>query len=280
VIADVEPDGLAQTRRPALSIVTVCFRNPEELAATLASTAGLDPELVERIVVDGSPDDSCAGVVAAAAMPVAAYIHESDDGIYDAMNKGIAVATGDTALMLNSGDRLHDARRLSVVLRNLRPKLATHLVYGDTIDDIDGALIRRPQTKVLSDAAVRRGELPSHQSVLVPLSYCRSNRYDAALSLSADTLFLRQAFARLPMLHVDEIIGVFAYGGRSNASGNLTDALRLFRQHVAARDLGPAEKAQALVHLLARWVVGCLLGREGHRRLQARRARTRAAVAR
>jgi glycosyltransferase involved in cell wall biosynthesis len=275
-MADPETQPTEQASRPALSIVTVCFRNPEELAATLESTAALDSELVERIVIDGSPDDSCARVVAASAAPVAAYVHERDEGIYDAMNKGVALARGDAALMLNSGDRLHDARRLSAVLRSQREKLATHIVHGDTIDEIAGAMIRRPQIRTVSDRAIRRGELPSHQSILVPVSYYRAHRYDGSLTLSADTLFLRQAFTRLPALHVDEVIAVFSYGGRSNASGSLAQALDLFRQHVAARNLRMMEKAQVLLRMLARWALGSLLGHEGHRRWQAGRARKRA----
>ena len=137
-------------------------------------------------------------------------------------------------------------------------------------------MIRRPQIRTLSARAIRRGELPSHQSVLVPVSYYRTHRYDRSLSLSADTLFLRQALTRLPAQHVDEVIAVFAYGGRSNGSGSLAQALDLFRQHVAARNLLIMEKAQVLLRMLARWALGLLLGRDGHRRWQAGRARKRA----
>lgn len=261
---------------PALSIVCICFNNPLELDKTLGSCRTLAASEVEILVIDGSTDDACARVIAASSTPVRRHIQEPDRGIYDAMNKGIRVARGEGALMLNSGDLLYDASRFMEELRANRSKLATHVLFGGTIDEFSGIRVERALMREVTPEHIRQGIFPSHQSVIVPTSFCRQLPYDLSFKSAADTVFLRKAFSQLPSARLECVVSIFAYGGRSNAAPRLSQILPQYREMVRARDLGAWERLTKFVRLCARWLIGTVLGTEGHRRFQARNARRRA----
>lgn len=100
-----------------LSIVTVTFNDLLGLQATAASLRGLDLDF-EWIVVDGGTDEFNAASFTEG-LPVAAVISEKDNGIYDAMNKGLAVAAGDYVLFLNSGDQISSSLDFSVAVNSI-----------------------------------------------------------------------------------------------------------------------------------------------------------------
>jgi glycosyltransferase involved in cell wall biosynthesis len=271
-------DTTGKGKRPLLSIVTISFRNPVELLSTLRSTEMLDPAAVERIVVDGSPDQSCSDIISDFNVPIASYIHEPDKGIYDAMNKGVRIARGHAVLMLNSGDLIFDSRKLSDILWSLRSKLDDHVVYGQTVDRFPEGDVPRNIVSSISRDDIRRGDLPSHQSTIVPTAFAKANPYDTSFKSAADTDFLRRAYSSLPALAVSSPISIFSYGGRSNAGQSLGNAISLYAEHVKARNLTVAEKAKIFARLSARSILGYILGTRGHRSLQARRAQMRSGI--
>ncbi len=91
---------------PLVSIITVVFRAAHELPPLLENIMAQRGEDTELIVVDGGSDDGTLDVLRRYDDSIAYWISEPDRGIYDAMNKGIAVATGKFVLHLNAGDRL------------------------------------------------------------------------------------------------------------------------------------------------------------------------------
>lgn len=259
---------------PALTIVTVCFCNPEELRDTLLS-CDVDHLLVEIIIIDGSDDDRCEKVVVDFPQHGIRYLRERDDGLYDAMNKGVSLALGKTILMLNSGDLMYDGPGLTKCVKNLGEKLSTHIIYGNCIDRFDGVMVPRKPIAVVDAEKIRRGDLPSHQAVMVPSWYCQANPYSREFRIAADTLFLREAFVVLPQLHIDLAFSVFGFGGRSNCAPKIRDVFSDYRETVAVRDLHLRERVEILLRLLARSMIGKVLGPTAHRRLQARRAKAR-----
>jgi glycosyltransferase involved in cell wall biosynthesis len=94
-------------KTPALvSIVTVVFRARQELRRLLDSICALQDERLELIVIDGGSDDGTVELLRHLDRAIDYWMSEPDGGIYDAMNKGIAAASGDYVLHLNAGDRL------------------------------------------------------------------------------------------------------------------------------------------------------------------------------
>ncbi|TCP87582.1 putative colanic acid biosynthesis glycosyltransferase [Sphingomonas sp. PP-CE-1A-559] len=254
---------------PNVTFVTICYRNPADLRVTLTSLAGL-PEEYERIVVDGSPDDSCASVTAEFAG--IRNIHGPDKGKYDAMNKGLAVARGKTICFMNSGDCLVDAAAFDAMIRSNQGSLDTVIVYGDCIKTIAGEAIVVPAPE-LTDEALRVGILPSHQSILIPTAYHQRHPYDATMHFAADTKFLKAAFTALPRRHVAVPIALFAQGGASSSPGNWTSLLSQFRELREAHELGTVEQVRMAALLIRRKLFHMMFNEAALQRQQLKRLR-------
>jgi len=86
-----------------ISIITVCFNSAKTISDTINSVASQDYPAIEHIIVDGASTDDTVDILEKAPS-VAHFVSEPDKGIYDAMNKGIAMATGDVVGILNADD--------------------------------------------------------------------------------------------------------------------------------------------------------------------------------
>lgn len=92
-----------------ISVITLCFNNPSELAATCASVEAQTLPPFEHWIIDGSTGSSVREWMESRSQPpYRRSIHERDSGIADGFNKGLALATGDVVVFLNSGDNLYD----------------------------------------------------------------------------------------------------------------------------------------------------------------------------
>ena len=96
----------AERQMPLLSIIMVAFRDREEVASLMDNIAPFRANDVEFVIVDGGSDDGTLELLQGRDEDVDYWVSEPDSGIYDAMNKGIAVARGEYVLHLNAGDRL------------------------------------------------------------------------------------------------------------------------------------------------------------------------------
>lgn len=120
---------------PTISIITVSFNSAATIRDTIESVLSQDYPHVEYIVVDGASTDGTVELVQAYRSSLAAFVSERDRGMYDAMNKAIAMATGDIVGILNSDDVYADRHVLTDLIRVMRESNAdsafADLVYVD-----------------------------------------------------------------------------------------------------------------------------------------------------
>lgn len=107
--------GEARKKAPVLSIVTVIFQAKEECQKLLKNIFEFDHDVFEMIIIDGGSTDGTVEVLRQWDEKIDYWLSEPDSGIYDAMNKGIAVAWGEYILHLNEGDRLKFIPRDSLI---------------------------------------------------------------------------------------------------------------------------------------------------------------------
>lgn len=255
---------------PDVTFITICYRNPDDLRATLVSLASLDTVLYEKIVVDGSPDNSCADVVAE--FFDVRHLHGPDSGKYDAMNKGIAAARGSSVCFMNSGDQLADPRSFEHIVRENREILSTTLIYGDCIKLIaDEHIYVAAPALTIND--LRIGVLPSHQSVLIPTEYHRGHTYDSTMHFAADTKFLKDALVKIPRKYVAAPIALFAQGGASSSPGSWKGLVDQFNELCDAHELNRVEQVKTALLLIRRKLYHLIFGEVALQRQQARRLR-------
>lgn len=248
-----------------LSIITICFKNPDDLERTLTTVAGL-PTSVECLIIDGSPDDSCGAI--ARRFPWARHVQQRDDGKYDAMNHGIVAARGDGLLFLNSGDELASRTALMQLLDEHAGSLATDIVYADCKHRSGGrdVLVVAPPPH---GENLRLGRLPSHQSTIIPRRYHVEHPYDATMFFAADTYFLKRAYRDLPSRYFAQVIGVFSHGGASTSPGKIAMLLKQYRELSLVHELSTRERMATALLLMRRKLLHFTIGEDRLQRLQA-----------
>jgi len=209
---------------PLVTLVTVT-RNPGELLqqtlqATAAQTLRLSqPENVEVLVVDGASTDGTPQWLTQNPSLVDRWISEPDDGIYNAMNKGTALARGRWIMFMNAGDWFENPRVLEDLHLDSEPD---GVVYG-------GARVRHYDSRSGAqwediDPPLELSKLPgqmicSHQSVVVPRSLVLQYPFDGRFGLAADHHFLAQlAAGRVAFKKVSITVSSVAAGGASGAN--------------------------------------------------------------
>jgi glycosyltransferase involved in cell wall biosynthesis len=118
---------------PVLTIITVVYNGEALLPGTVESVRGQSWPHIEYIIVDGGSKDGTLDLIKsyAAQMPAIKWISERDRGLYDAMNKGLRMATGDFVQFLNCGDHLHAPDTVERIMQLATPN--TGVLYGETL---------------------------------------------------------------------------------------------------------------------------------------------------
>lgn len=128
---------------PTISIITICFNADADLAKTAESVRKQTFKDYEYIVVDGGSKDKTLDVIKRNEDVITKWVSEPDKGIYDAMNKGIRMASGEWLIMMNAGDIFANNDVLSKVFKKPIPQDKTFL-YGNTLHKMkNGRLIER-----------------------------------------------------------------------------------------------------------------------------------------
>lgn len=173
-------------RQPLVSIITITYNAEATLERTIESVRRQNYPNIEYIIIDGASKDGTLAIIERNKDIVTTYISESDNGIYDAMNKGLDRATGEYVWFMNSGDELADEVVLSKAVQNA-PEEAD-VLYGETVvTDMKGSIIgerRLSLTEELTWRSFRKGMVVCHQSFIARRSLCGS--YDTKYKYSAD----------------------------------------------------------------------------------------------
>ncbi len=172
-------------RKPKISIITVVFNGESTLESTIKSVACQTYSNVEYIIVDGQSSDNTLKIIQQYESAVSKWISEPDKGIYDAMNKGIKLASGEYLWFMNSGDKIAHSNTLEQVMATAA---SSDIYYGETLMiDHQGTQIgnRRLSTpEKLTWKSFKRGMLVSHQSFIVRKKIVRP--YNLKYRFSAD----------------------------------------------------------------------------------------------
>lgn len=171
---------------PVISIITVCYNAEREIKATLKSVKEQSFKNYEYIIVDGASKDNTLKVISQSGVEPTHLVSERDKGIYDAMNKGLALAQGEYLMFLNAGDSLYSTNTLQKIAD--AAKGSPGVIYGDTaIVDAERNYLRprklRPP-KTLTRNSFKNGMLVCHQAFLPKRELAMP--YDMAYRFSAD----------------------------------------------------------------------------------------------
>ena len=174
---------------PTFSIITVTYNAALTLERTIQSVMAQTYHRREYIIIDGASKDGTKDIIRPYRDQITKLVSEPDKGLYDAMNKGLALATGDYVCFLNAGDELHEDDTLEKMVRSLdEAKALPDVIYGDTqLVDLDGRFVRMrrlsPPEK-LTWKSFKNGMLVCHQAFFAKRALAEP--YDLSYRFSSD----------------------------------------------------------------------------------------------
>lgn len=203
-----------------ISIITVCYNSEKTIADTLKSVAAQDYQDIEHIIIDGASKDDTLAIVRRYPH-VAKVISEPDKGIYDAMNKGIAAASGDIVGIINSDDFYPHGQVLSTVAAAFESQDVAATI-GDicfVAPDNLQRVTRYYSAQKWHPAKFVRGFMPPHPSFFVYKKYfdeLGNYKIDYKIAADYELLIRYLAIHKLPYHYIPEPIVYMRAGGVSN----------------------------------------------------------------
>ena len=206
-----------------VSIITITYNSENTLRTCIESVLNQTYKNIEHIIVDGKSTDGTLNIVNEYREGIANIISEPDDGIYDAMNKGIKLATGDIVGILNSDDFYIDSYVIEKIVNSFI-KYKVDSLYGDLlyVDPVDtNKVIRYWKSSVFIPGSFKRGWHPPHPTFFVKkLVYDKYGGFDLNFEVSADFELMLRFLEKykISTYYLNEPLVKMRMGGVSNNS--------------------------------------------------------------
>ncbi len=218
---------------PKISIITVVFNAEKLIEKTILSVINQTYKNIEFVIIDGASTDKTLAIAEKYNEKISKLISEKDNGIYDAMNKGLRIATGDYVLFLNAGDELFESSTIETIFSKNNN---ADIYYGNTaVVDNKGNIIAdrrlKPPTK-LTWKSLKYGMCVSHQSFIAKRLLCDFYNTDYKISSDIDWVInvLKQAEV---VVNTNNYVSKFLQGGTSQKHRNsaLWERFKIMTKH-------------------------------------------------
>lgn len=225
-----------------VSVITVCFNAETTIAQTLTSVAQQSYKDIEHIIVDGASTDETMEIVQANSQRLANVISEPDQGLYDAMNKGLAIASGDIVGILNADDVYQDDNVVARVVESFTGS-DVEAVYADLVYVEQNNLSQVRRTYISGEYRTGRcfeGWMPAHPTLYLRREvHEKIGHYNLAVGAQADLEYCARAFEihKVQSRYVAQTWVRMRIGGVSNRRA-LSRVKANWRSYLALRDLG------------------------------------------
>ncbi|MEJ7820908.1 MAG: glycosyltransferase family 2 protein [Chitinophagaceae bacterium] len=205
-----------------VSVITVCYNSSATIETTIKSVLVQTYSNREYIIVDGGSTDGTLDIIKK--YPLLKVVSESDRGVYDAMNKGIRLATGDVIGILNSDDIYQDNEVLSDVVTRFNSNSALDILYGDLVyvkKNDTNKVVRKWESKSYFKNFFEYGNVPPHPTLFVKKHvYKEVGFFNIRYKLAADYEFMLRVFKkhRFESKYINRVMVKMRLGGATNKS--------------------------------------------------------------
>ena len=198
------------------SVITINYNNDEGLRHTIESVVCQTCHDYEYIIIDGGSTDDSVRIIRTFADKIDYWVSEEDNGIYHAMNKGVAQAHGDYCIFMNSGDCFYNDM---VLKQYVDYEIKEDIVVGKLISNKNGQVLFAPPTREISLYYLYSGTVP-HQSSFIRTELLRQYPYDESLKIVSDWKFFVQAIIihNCSVKYIEEYVATFDLEGISTSN--------------------------------------------------------------
>ena len=204
-----------------ISIITVCYNSANTIEETICSVLGQDYPNIEYIVIDGGSNDGTQKIIEKYRDKISVYISERDEGIYDAMNKGIQHAKGEVIGLLNADD-LYAAQNVISKIANVFKESSIEACYGDLVyfsQNDPNRVVRYWKSSDYRAGLFSRGWNPPHPTFFVRREYYqRCGVFDTTYSMGNDVELMMRFLEKhhLRVVYLPLLLVKMRLGGVSN----------------------------------------------------------------
>lgn len=180
-----------------ITIITVCYNSSATIEKTIQSVANQTYKDVEYIVVDGNSKDKTVSIIEKHDDIISRWISEPDKGLYDAMNKGVAMATGDLIGILNSDDTFNSNTVIEEIV-NFHEENNVEASVGNIIQHREnGKIVRLYSSKYWKPEKLKIGFMPPHPSIFFKKElFDKFGNYDLGFKIGADYELITRFFLK------------------------------------------------------------------------------------
>jgi glycosyltransferase involved in cell wall biosynthesis len=220
-----------------ISIITVTFNSEKTLAATFNSIASQKHHNLEYIVIDGGSTDGTLEIINNHKKSITHFISERDKGIYDAMNKGLNLATGEIIGFLHSDD-VYSKSTVLTTIDDYFGKLGLDALFGDVsyfLNNDSSISVRRYRSNRFTPDRIGWGWMPAHPSLFFHRRvYEKYGSFKIDYKIAADYEFVARVFREniLKYIYLPEVLVHMKMGGLS--TGGLLSSVVLNREVLRA----------------------------------------------
>ncbi|MFE3848021.1 glycosyltransferase family 2 protein [Flavobacterium sp. LB3P45] len=224
-----------------VSVITVSYNRKVTISKSIESVLGQDYPNIEYIVIDGNSTDGTKEVIQSYSDKITRYISEPDLGMYDAINKGLSMATGDIIGLMHSDDEFYDKTVVSKIVAAFKSAPDTDGLYGNGIyisNDAEERIVRNRIGGPYDFKKIKSGWLPLHPTVYLKKSLIdKYGSYNLDFKIASDTEFLlRYLFKyKINMVYLDEYVVKMRMGGLSTNYKRAFEVLyedhRIYKYH-------------------------------------------------
>ena len=202
-----------------ISVITICYNSEKTILNTINSVKNQNYKNIEYIIIDGGSTDNTISIINNSNSNHI-LISESDKGIYDAMNKGIKIASGDFITFLNSDDQYVDNNIINEVNKHLTCNI--DITYGDVIfykNNINNKIYRKYKSNIFKPQLIKFGIMPAHPGMFINKNLFRKHGlFNIEFKISGDFEFIARIFktTNIIYIYIPKALVFMQSGGISN----------------------------------------------------------------
>ena len=206
-----------------VSIITIAYNNSETISETVESVLKQSYNNIEHIIIDGQSVDNTVEIIKSYGDRFSKYISEKDNGIYDAMNKGVTLAKGDIIGFINADDKLNSNDCVSEIVKVFQIQ-NSDVVYGDKIyteANNPDKVVRYWKSGEYNKNNFKKGWMPPHQSTYIKAEFYKKYgkfRTDFKIAADYELMFRFMYKYKAKSKYLPKVIASMRTGGISNKS--------------------------------------------------------------
>lgn len=198
-----------------VTIITVCLNAGSKISNTIKSVCDQSYNEIEYIIIDGGSTDNTLNILQKYSNCIHAFVTEKDKGIYDAMNKGLSMASGEVVYFLNADDQLANENVVANIMREFKSSSELDILYGDVIFD-KVEIDKNRQSNIPMTRKTLASYMFNHQSIFTRRNvFVEEGGFDVDKRVVSDRIWLYKVINthKYTMKYIDIVISTVGSDG-------------------------------------------------------------------